>query len=128
MTDKYSRWTYTTWELPNHRKPELIAFEVFQREWTHSNLVIHYQGYIEFLKPYTQKQVKSLFNNPGLHVEPAIKSREMNIIYCTKPLEYAGHRYLFNGINEVYDEKDIEATFLTWYKITQLQLPRLRPI
>lgn len=98
---KESRWTYTSWKRPTWRKPDLIYFEVFQREKTESGK-IHYQGYVEFKSPYTMRQVKSIAGDKTIHIEEARSSRERNMMYCLKPETYHGERYMYNGPADTY--------------------------
>lgn len=103
--NKNSRWCFTAWQRPNCRKQELIMFEVWQREKT-SEGRIHYQGYVEFFKPYTQSQVKNLYSQKNMHLEEPKESRERNMMYCLKPKSYLGERFMYNGPGDLYHETD----------------------
>lgn len=99
--NKNSRWCFTTWERPKCKKQELVQFEVWQREMS-SEGTIHYQGYVEFEKMYSQAQVKNLYKQKSMHLEEPRESREMNLMYCTKPSTYYGERYMYNGPTDTY--------------------------
>lgn len=119
--DKHSRWAFTAYSMPEFRKPELVNFYVYQREFGGKNLHPHYQGYVEYAKPYTQKQVKALFKDGRtIHVEPADKTREANMMYCLKAPGYAGFREMFNGINDTWSERHNEFMHLTWHRMKQI--------
>lgn len=102
MNGSYQRWAFTAWSPPVVRKPELLQYLLYQSEYTCDEKV-HYQGYVEFKKPYKQATVKSLFSQKSMHVEPAIESRSVNIMYCTKLRSYAGIRYCFDGERVHYE-------------------------
>ncbi len=97
MQDKNSRWCFTSWKRPKCRKEELIQFEVWQREFvdSHKDSKIHFQGYVEFEKPYTRTQVKKLYSDKGMHLEEPRQSREVNMFYCLKSDTYYGERYMY---------------------------------
>lgn len=110
MPDKYSRWSFTTFsKKPVFRKMELVDLLVFQSENTKDGK-LHYQGYIETYSPYSKTQIKALFSDRTMHVEPADKSRLSNIWYCTKPDSFAGYRYMYHACDCEYthDEKDVQ--------------------
>lgn len=109
MKNKNSRWCFTSWESPKCRKQELVDFEVWQKE-KKADGKVHYQGYVEFFKPYTQTQVKNLYSQKGMHLEEPRESRMINVMYCLKPQTYDGERSMYNGTNDVYYHKDV----LTW--------------
>lgn len=104
MNEKNSRWCFTAWKEPDQSKMQLFMFLLYQTEYTKDNK-IHWQGYVEFIKPRTMSQVKSIFKDKTMHVEPAHKSRERNMMYCLKPHTYAGKRFMFNGPSDVYIER-----------------------
>jgi len=111
---KSQRWSFTTWKLPDFSRPALISYMIFQREIS-SNDKIHYQGYVEFHKPYSQKQVKALFRDGGMHVEISRESKTANVFYCTKNTFALGYRYcLENGKETIFDSSkfdDLDSVF-----------------
>lgn len=113
---KTNRWCFTMWEIPTPRNRENIQFMIWQREQCPKTKSIHYQGYIEFKKPYIQRQVKFNLKCKNAHIEPARESRAVNMFYCLKPNTYHGLRLLhdddgkvhtFNLIDEILSEQDI---------------------
>lgn len=81
MDEKGDRWAFTAWQKPNIKNYKYICW---QQEYTPSNGLLHYQGYIEFNKEYTLKYVKSLFKTKNIHLGIATKNREANRNYCFK--------------------------------------------
>jgi len=61
--------------------PEVVKFAVWQLE---KGDHIHVQGYIEFKKVMTLKQVKEIFAPFKPHIENAKGSKKQNVDYCTK--------------------------------------------
>lgn len=124
MEDQYTRWVYTSFQNPlNVKWPDKcrLDFHIYQREWT-TTLRPHYQGYIEFERPYSKTQIKRITNatTDNIFLEPAEKSREHNIMYCTKPIEYAGERSMISGEQIVFVLDDPEEKYLTWNKIKKI--------
>ena len=61
---------------------ETVRYLVYQLETAPSSTQ-HYQGYIQFLRPLTMRQVKGIISQ-RCHLEPARGSPEANKRYCTK--------------------------------------------
>lgn len=125
LAEKSKRWSFTAWEIPSSSKPELVSFLVYQREVTGKTLKskfnAHYQGYVEFYKEYSQKQVKSLFKQTTMHVEVSLKSRELNMMYCLKPQSYYGMRHMDNpDCNETHHEENPQEMVLSWGQVKKL--------
>lgn len=118
--NKYTRWCFTMWQQPICNKPELLDLIVWQRERTSDTFTTHYQGYMEFVKPYSRTQVKNLFKDKTTHYEPAEKSKEMNFMYCLKPDSYSGERCMIKGQQEVFYELRPHKTVLTWNQVKDI--------
>lgn len=101
--EKTDRWAFTlnTQPLINLK---YVRFLVYQKEKGERTEYEHYQGYIEFYKPYTLQYVKSLFKSKQIHLEPARESRAVNVIYCTKEKTYTGGRFIYT--TEKQSEED----------------------
>lgn len=93
---KNDRWTFTAWKNPVIEVSH-INYIIWQKELTPQTHLTHYQGYVEFTKERSMGQVKSLFKDKTMHVEPARESREVNIQYCTKNESYAGVRLEYSA-------------------------------
>lgn len=100
-----NRWCFTSWKKPEINE-KLISYMIWQKELTSDNKLEHYQGYVEFKKPYKFWQVKSIFKDKTIHVEEAKKDRKANFLYCTKNESYAGERYEFGNIYTGNDNPD----------------------
>lgn len=107
-TEKSRRFAFTAWRKPVPRRDDMTNFLVYQTEFTQTGN-IHYQCYVEFKNSYSILQVKNIYKDKTMHVEIANKSREMNMMYCTKPKSFAGERFFKNYITleEYYTKDDI---------------------
>jgi len=64
----------------------LLQYLVYCKEFCPSTGLAHYQGYVEFTKPYTLIYIKSIFKDKTIHLEHARESRACNRAYCLKGL------------------------------------------
>lgn len=110
MEDKSDRWAFTLNVQPCINL-KYVKYMVYQREKGERTDYIHYQGYVEFFKPYTGKYVKSLFKSKTIHVKPAIKPRINNLVYCTKESTRAGEFFLYNTDKEKNHEEMSDPAF-----------------
>jgi len=121
MTEQ-SNWCFTSWGTTiKFNKWDLIEYMIYQKEECPTTKRIHWQGYVEFKKPYKLFQVKSLFKEKGLDLSTARESRERNILYCSKQKTFLGQRLIYsdNVINEID-----EAVETDWAKFDKLfELP-----
>lgn len=62
---------------------EDIGYMVYQEEIGESG-TYHLQGYIEFTKQKSMKQVKEFLQDPTAHIEKRYSTQEKAITYCTK--------------------------------------------
>lgn len=77
------RWAFTAWEEVN-TDDERIRYMCWGKELTQSGKR-HFQGYVEFNKPYTMAWVKRILKvKNNIHLEVAKKSRMHNLAYCHK--------------------------------------------
>lgn len=100
--EETKKWCFTSWgDEIKFKKFELCDFMICQLEECPTTERLHWQGYIEFKKIYTLRQVKSLFKEKGLTLATARESRERNILYCSKDKTYKGRRisYIDGEIN-----------------------------
>lgn len=125
MNDKFTRWTFTDFDRPVFRKPQLFDFHIFQAERCPKTFRLHYQGYLETIKPYTQAQIKRIYGSRSVHLEPAEKSREMNIMYCSKPDSYAGYREMVHGNQDVWIQSEPDFQILSWGQIINILRPNI---
>lgn len=105
------KWCITSWQPLVAARLDLLDYLIYQAEYTASDK-IHYQGYVEFKRPYTQAIVKRFFKQKQMHLEPARENRSANIMYCTKSRTYAGVRYCFDGQHVRYEDKRIAMSDL----------------
>jgi len=121
MTEQ-SNWCFTSWGTTiKFNKWDLIEYMIYQKEECPTTKRIHWQGYVEFKKPYKLFQVKSLFKEKGLDLSTTRESRERNILYCSKQKTFLGQRLIYsdNVINEID-----EAVETDWAKFDKLfELP-----
>lgn len=94
MNVRNRNWCFTSFikPEPNYDK---IQYMVYQKEIGEETQREHYQGYVEFRDKCSIKQIKQLFNNNSLHVEPRRGTQQQAINYCKKkntqiesPVEY----------------------------------------
>ena len=105
------RWAFTSWKRPEVNL-KLTKYIVWQREFCSKTGLEHYQGYIEFIKVYKLFQVKSLFKDKTIHIEPARKCRLANYAYCTKNQSFAGERYEFGNCNTGLNDPDWDSVLV----------------
>lgn len=61
-----------------------IQYMVYQQEECPTTKRRHYQGYVEFTKPFKMAGVKKLFKDPTLHLEQRRGTQQQAIDYCKK--------------------------------------------
>lgn len=75
-------WVFTIQNpQPKEDRPALwleVSYLAYQLEGPH----LHYQGYVEFIRPYTFDEVKRLHSKA--YWAPARAGRDKNTKYCTK--------------------------------------------
>jgi len=78
-----NRWVFTLHKPKRtdrpHTWPDVVTC-VYQLETNNGSF--HYQGYVEFSKPKSLKQMKSFHG--GMWCKPAFGTAEQNFKYCTK--------------------------------------------
>lgn len=67
----------------NH-KTHLIKYLACQKEVCPTTQKEHWQGYVEFHKMMTHRQVKDCLGDDGIHLEKRLGSQQEAISYCTK--------------------------------------------
>ena len=75
---------YNNMDVIFAEKTHSIRYVVVQGETSPTTGRLHFQGYIEFLKPKTFTSVKKMFGDNTLHVEVAKADAKLNKDYCTK--------------------------------------------
>lgn len=72
----------------NESEPEFddtyMRYLVYQQERAPTTGTLHWQGYVEFNRNYTLKQIKSYFNDNKMHIEKRYGTREEARNYCMK--------------------------------------------
>lgn len=111
MEEKTDRWAFTLNTQPVINL-KYVKYMVYQREKGERTEYLHWQGYVEFFKPYTGKYVKSLFKSKTIHIKPANKPRINNLVYCTKEKTRDGEVFLYDAepAKEEVGESDFWGT------------------
>lgn len=111
--EKSNRWAFTAWRRPNVNI-NLCAYLVWQTEVCPTTKLTHYQGYIETKKDYSFGQIKQIFRDKTMHVEPAREDRVTNLYYClkkrTQQLSTCYESFHYNG-SVVVDLNDYNGAF-----------------
>jgi len=99
------RWAFTCWRQIFILLGDEIKFFIVNHEICPTTGREHWQGYIEFYKDISRDKIKLLFNQREMHLEKAIRCKEINVIYCSKPnnLVYNGEE-TFKNINKQIDD------------------------
>lgn len=63
---------------------EVLSYLIMQKERCPTTLKIHWQGYCEFKDQLTLSQIKSIFDDNTLHIEPRRGTTLQAIEYCRK--------------------------------------------
>lgn len=79
-------WCFTTFKVDAFACPNdpIIRYCVFQHEKCPDTNRPHVQGYVELSKPYRIGQVKALFNDDTMHLEPRRGTQQEARDYCMK--------------------------------------------
>lgn len=78
-------WTFTDFQLKVwNTLPPGTCYLVYQTETCPTTKKVHNQGYIYFQNARTGKSLQKLFDNPTMHIAPAIGTPQQNRTYCTK--------------------------------------------
>lgn len=65
-------------------KNENVSYICFQQEKCPTTGKIHWQGYLELKNPSDLKNVKNIFKDSTIHLEPRRGSQKQAIDYCKK--------------------------------------------
>lgn len=113
MNIKSNRWVFTSPIHPNLKLTN-VDFLVYQEETGEKTNYKHFQGYVEFKKEYSLQYVKSLFKSKQIHLEIALESRAINILYCTKLKTRTGGCLMYNSKTDtglINQDEDIGEVF-----------------
>lgn len=100
MSNHSYRWCFTCWDFNKMTriKTHLCDYVVVGIENCPLTQKQHYQGYIEFKKPYELGSVKRILNDKETHLEIARADASACISYCKKDnnilIEYGKHKEL----------------------------------
>ena len=83
MYARSRNWIFTSFIMP---KPdtERVQYMVYQKEIGKETKREHYQGYVELKSKIGLRQLKLIFNDSKLHLEPRRGTQQQAIDYCTK--------------------------------------------
>lgn len=86
LDEKSRRWCVTMWDFNKvtRIKDHLVDYGIFGEELAPSTGKMHYQGYLEFKKPYSFASVKRILNDKTAHVEMAVAHHSLCSKYCEK--------------------------------------------
>lgn len=86
LDEKSRRWCVTMWDIEKVKalKGHLIDYGLFGEEYAPTTGKLHYQGYIEFKKPYSFSSVKRVLCDKTAHVEMAVAHHSLCTKYCEK--------------------------------------------
>lgn len=94
MNARSRNWCFTS-SIKPEPNTERIQYMVYQKEIGEKTKREHYQGYVELNDKLSLKQLKLIFNDNTIHVEPRRGTQEQAINYCKKndtriedPVEY----------------------------------------
>lgn len=111
----YTSWSFTI-QIPECLtaeqagemwKPDHMKYLVFQCE---SGTHAHVQGYVHLTSRRAMSSVKNIFQNPGMHLEPAKGSAEQNRTYCTKEETRIGGPWEFGEMPQPGRRNDLKRT------------------
>lgn len=83
LESKYRNYCFTAYKEPVIMK-DSVTFFIYQKECCPSTKKIHWQGYIELKKQMRYNEVKNLFCDNTLHLEPRYGTQKQAIEYCKK--------------------------------------------
>lgn len=82
-------WTYTAWAEPDWKLVPTIKYYTYGKEICPETKKLHYQGYVEFNKKMSLRQVKIL--DEKAHWEPRRGTQQQAIEYCHKDKDIFEH-------------------------------------
>lgn len=83
MENRYRNYCVTTWIEPKIKLGKL-TYMIYQPELCPESKKQHFQCYCEFDDKVSFKQVKEIFNDNTIHIEPRYGSQKQAIEYCNK--------------------------------------------
>jgi len=104
-------YCFTSYLVPTPDK-EFIQYMIYQMEKCPTTQKEHYQGYVEFTKPFKMAGVKKLFKDNTIHLEKRRGTQQQAIDYCRKLQSRMGEPVQFgdpakqgkrNDLQEVVD-------------------------
>lgn len=106
-------WCFTSFTFPDFElhadRNFTLRYVIFGKEICPDTGRLHFQGYCEFSDKVSMKNVKQVFNDTTMHLEPRYGSQEQAIKYCQKDgdyLEWGSPQYSGkrNDLKDVIDE------------------------
>jgi len=114
---RYRFWVFTSFIDPNKDllqkliDKEILRYVIYQREKTPTTGKIHWQGFSQWHKPVYLKQIKEMFKNNALHLEPMYSKPEDNIAYCSKLKSKDGETVELGRPTEQGRRSDLESLY-----------------
>lgn len=87
----HRHWCATFFEKPEVTLVDEYRYMIVGVETAPTTGKTHYQCYIEFQGKTSMKQIKSMFHDPTVHLEPRAGTREQARDYCKKEGNYTEH-------------------------------------
>jgi len=77
--EKHDKWVFTSWkEKPDIVLKNTVRYLYCQQEICPETTTRHWQGYVEFYKPYSIAYVKCLFKDKQMYLDKAKCKDEVN--------------------------------------------------
>lgn len=95
----YRNWVFTSFRAEDHPfdMTDRMTYMIFQREICPETKKEHWQGYVEFSKSTTLRQVKRELGDDKAHVEPRKGTQAQAIAYCKKKESQKNDEYFTYG-------------------------------
>ncbi len=88
---------------------EDIEYLVYQKEKCPTTKKIHWQGYAEWNEKKSFKQIKKIFNDQTIHIEPRYGNQAQAIIYCTKLESRVEQPIIFGSKKQQGHRSDLDS-------------------
>lgn len=108
---KHRCYMVTLWKEPKP-DPVPIQYFVYQKEKCPSTGKEHYQGYVEFKGQHRLNEVKNIFKDETMHIEPRQGTQLQAIQYCTKEDTRVEEPFFFGQKKQQGTRSDLDEIML----------------
>ncbi len=107
---KYRNWCFTSFMVDLKYDVEKVEYIIYQQEKC-KNGKKHWQGYVEFRNQKRMSEVKLVFGDDTIHVEPRHGTQEQAIDYCKKSESKIGDCVTYGKPKRQGNRSDLDSIY-----------------